>query len=74
MAEVIARTSIKRDNNLMYYVKSDGNVWATPRKRPGVAKGKARKIASTELTLDYSRFIYFIDKSGNVARAKRKNR
>ena len=34
MGEKIFKTGIKRDNDLMYYIKS-GDVWATPRKKPG---------------------------------------
>jgi len=34
MGEKIFKTGIKRDNDLMYYIKG-GDVWATPRKKPG---------------------------------------
>ena len=42
MGEKIAKLGIKRDNDLMYYIKN-GDVWATPRKKPGQPKGKAAK-------------------------------
>jgi hypothetical protein len=71
MTDKIARLGIERDTDLMYYIKPDGNVWATPRKKPGQPKGKARKIADTGLDLDYSRYIYFLDKDGDVARKER---
>ena len=45
MGEKIAKLGIKRDNDLMYYIKN-GDVWATPRKKPGQPKGKASKVAS----------------------------
>ena len=44
MGEKIAKTGIKRDNDLMYYIKN-GDVWATPRKKPNQPKGKAAKVA-----------------------------
>lgn len=71
MSDKIARLGIERDNDLMYYIKSDGAVWATPRKRPGQPKGKPRKVADTGLDLDYSQYIYFLDGDGDVARKGR---
>ena len=70
MSDKIARLGIERDNNLMYYIKN-GDVWATPRKQKGQPKGKARKIAETGIELDYSRYIYFLDGDGDVARKAR---
>lgn len=70
MGEKIARTGIVRDNDLMYYVKN-GDVWATPRKQPGKAKGKARKIAEAGVKADYSKYIYYLDGDGDVARKAR---
>ena len=32
MGEKIAKLGIKRDNDMMYYIKG-GDVWATPRKK-----------------------------------------
>ena len=62
----LVKLGIKRDNDLMYYVKN-GDVWATPRKRPGASKGKARKIADAGIEMDYSKFIYYLDSDGDVA-------
>ena len=70
MSDKIARLGIERDNDLMYYIKN-GDVWATPRKQKGQPKGKARKIADTGIELDYSRYIYFLDGDGDVARKAR---
>jgi hypothetical protein len=70
MSDKIARLGIKRDNNLMYYIKN-GDVWATPRKQKGQPKGKAQKIAVTGIELDYSRYLYFLDGDGDVARKER---
>lgn len=70
MSDKIARLGIERDNDLMYYIKN-GDVWATPRKQKGQPKGKPQKVASTGLEMDYSRFIYFLDGDGDVARKER---
>ena len=70
MSDKIARLGIERDNDLMYYIK-DGDVWATPRKQKGQPKGKAKKIAAAGLELDYSKYIYFLDGDGDVARKAR---
>lgn len=70
MSDKIARLGIERDNDLMYYIKN-GDVWATPRKQKGQPKGKAQKIAATGIELDYSKFIYFLDGDGDVARKAR---
>ena len=70
MSDKIARLGIERDNDLMYYVKN-GDVWATPRKQKGQPKGKPRKVAAAGLEMDYSRYLYFLDGDGDVARKER---
>ena len=70
MSDKIARLGIERDNDLMYYIKN-GDVWAVPRKQPGQPKGKATKVAATNLDLDYSRYLYYLDGDGDVARKER---
>ena len=70
MAEKIAKTGIKRDNDLMYYIKG-GDVWATPRKKPGQPKGKAAKVANAGVEMDYSKYLYYLDSDGDVARQAR---
>lgn len=70
MGEKIAKLGIKRDNDLMYYVKG-GDVWATPRKRPGQPKGKASKVAAAGIEMDYSKYLYYLDGDGDVARKER---
>ena len=71
MGEKIARTGIARDNDLMYYVKN-GDVWATPRKRPGHPKGRAERVAVVGIDADYSKYLYYLDGDGDVARKARK--
>jgi hypothetical protein len=71
MSEKIAKLGIKRDNDMMYYIKT-GDVWATPRKKPGQsAKGKAAKVATAGIEMDYSKYLYFLDGDGDVARKER---
>src|SRR4051795_9293152 len=70
MGEKIAKLGIKRDNDLMYYIKG-GDVWATPRKKPGQPKGKAAKVAAAGIEMDYSKYLYYLDGDGDVARKER---
>lgn len=70
MGEKIAKLGIKRDNDMMYYIKS-GDVWATPRKKPGQPKGKAAKVAAAGVEMDYSKYLYYLDGDGDIARKER---
>ncbi len=70
MSDKIARLGIERDNDMMYYIKN-GDVWATPRKQKGQPKGKPVKVAATGLEMDYSKYIYYLDGDGDVARKAR---
>jgi hypothetical protein len=70
MGEKIAKLGIKRDNDMMYYIKN-GDVWATPRKKPGQPKGKAAKVAAAGIDMDYSKYLYYLDGEGDVARKER---
>ena len=69
MAEKVEKLGVNRDKDFMYYVK-EGAVWRVQRKQPGVPKGRPEKVAdgSFEMNTD---FIYFVDKEGDVSRAKR---
>ncbi len=69
MAEKVAKLGITRDKDYMLYVK-DGNVWKVRRKQPGVPKGKPEKVADGGFSMD-NNYIYFVDKDGDVSRAKR---
>ena len=68
MAQKVAKLGIQRDNNFLYYIKG-GAVWQVPRKRPGMKKQKGSKLAPGGVTME-SGFIYFLDKSGDIARVK----
>lgn len=69
MAEKVARLGITREKDYMYYVK-DGGVWKVARKQPGVPKGRPEKVADGGFEMD-NNYIYFVDKDGDAARAKR---
>lgn len=76
MAQTIATTKARREPGFLYYVKK-GDIWSSPMKKPGgrSAKGKAARVVSTGVELDYSRYLYFVgtSKSGflTVDRAPR---
>ena len=69
-AEKVHQAGIKRDNNFMYYIKN-GDVWQVPRKKPGQPKGKASKVTSAGIEMDYSKYLYFLDSDGDIARKER---
>jgi hypothetical protein len=69
MAEKVAKLGISRDKDYMLYVK-DGAVWRVRRKQPGLPKGKPEKVADGGFQMD-NNYIYFVDKDGDVSRAKR---
>ena len=64
MAETIAKTGVKRDAGMLYYIKG-GNVWGSPLKKAGAPKGKAQKIADTAVETDYSKYMYFVGTDNN---------
>lgn len=70
MAEKVARTSIQRDNDFMYFIKK-GDVWRVPRKKPNQPKGKAEKVSAAGIDMDYGKYIYFLDGDGDIARQAR---
>ena len=69
MAEKVAKLGVSHEKDFMYYVK-DGGVWKVQRKQPGVPKGRPEKVADGGFEMD-TNYIYFVDRDGDVARAKR---
>ncbi len=69
MAEKVAKLGGNREKDFMYYVK-DGAVWKVQRKQPGVPKGRPEKVEDGGVEMD-TNYIYFVDKDGDIARAKR---
>jgi len=69
MAEKVKTLGVNREKDFMYYVK-DGSVWRVMRKQPGVPKGRPEKVTDGGFEMDTD-YIYFVDKDGDVSRAKR---
>ncbi len=70
MAQKVAKTGITReDKTYLYYIKG-GAVYQVPRKQPGARKGKSKKVVDAGMEMDAA-YIYFLDKDGDVSRAKR---
>jgi len=69
MGEKVAKLGVNREKDFMYYVK-DGNVWKVQRKQPGVPKGRPEKVSDGGVEMD-TNYIYFLDRDGDIARAKR---
>jgi HJR/Mrr/RecB family endonuclease len=69
MAEKVAKVGIARDRDYILYVK-EGAIWRVRRKQPGVPEVKPEIVADAGLTMDPA-FIYFVDKDGDISRARR---
>src|SRR6478609_10789316 len=69
MAEKVAKLGVEREKDFMYFVK-DGEVWKVQRKQPGMPKGRPEKVVDGGFEIDTD-YIYFVDRDGDVARAKR---
>ncbi len=70
MAEVLAKTGIKRESGYLYYVDKSGNAARVNMKRPGKPYKKKVEVLSKAGIKRADGYLYFIDKSGNIARAK----
>jgi hypothetical protein len=71
MAEVVSHVGVKRAAGFLYFLRGS-DIWRTPMKRaggPSVA-GKAEKVHAGNFTREDG-YLYFIDRNGNVSRAKR---
>ena len=70
MAAKVARLGIVREKDLLYFVKA-GAVWKTQRKQSGKPLGKPQKVVDVDADFDSSKFLYFVDKDGDVSRTSR---
>ena len=70
-AEKIVSAGIKQQADLMYYVK-DGDIWAVPRRKPGGKKEKATRLLQAGISMEYDKYLYFIDGDGDIARKRRR--
>src|SRR5213593_3088733 len=71
MAEVVSKIGVRREGGYLYFLRGS-DVWKTPMKRAGgpAVEGKAEKVASGDFKREDG-YLYFHDRNGNVARAKR---
>ncbi len=71
MAEVIAKTGIKKKSGFLYFVDKHGDVSCAAMSRAGRTKGKAKKTVVAKVGVKkVAGYLYFIDGKGNVCRAK----
>lgn len=71
MAEVVAKTGVKKHAGYLYFVDKKGNVARAAMSRAGRKKGKAKvEVVAKAGVKKVSGYLYFVDKHGNVARAK----
>ena len=71
MAEVVAKTGVKKQGGYLYFLDKKGNVARAPMSRKGRKKGKAKiEVVNKAGVKKQSGYLYFVDKHGNVARAK----
>jgi hypothetical protein len=71
MSEKIVKLGIARDPDLLYFIR-DGDVWAVPRRKPGQPPEPERKIADGAVEMDMTRYLYFLDEDGDLARVERR--
>lgn len=69
MAEIVAKTGVKKEPGYLYYLDKQGNVSRAKMARAGVKGGKPEKVTPASVKREPG-YLYFIDKNGNVARAK----
>ena len=69
MSDVVAKLGITRQPGHLYYVKKNA---VYKRKAGAKAGAKATRVAAFKGEMD-SRYLYFLDKQGNVSRAMRKS-
>ncbi|MBS3116655.1 hypothetical protein J4421_03610 [Candidatus Woesearchaeota archaeon] len=71
MAEVVAKTGVRKAAGYLYFLDKHGNVSRAKMSRAGRAKGKTKvELVSKVGVKKQKGYLYFIDKKGNVARAK----
>ena len=70
MANVIAKTGIKREKGFLYFLDKKGNVAKVAMKRAGKKADKKQTVVAKTGIKRKTGYLYFIDKKGNVAEAK----
>jgi hypothetical protein len=69
VAEKVAKLGIVRDKDHMLHVRDSG-VWRVRRKVPGVTKARPEMVGEFDHEMNAD-FVYFIDRDGDVSRARR---
>lgn len=69
MAEVVAKTGVKKVDGYLYFVDKNGDVSRVKMARGGKKGGKPEKVAKAGVKKEKG-YLYFVDKNGNIARAK----
>lgn len=71
MAEIVAKTGIRKEPGWLYFIDKQGDVSRALMARPGKKKfvKKREKVAKVGVKKTDG-YLYFVDKKGNVARAK----
>lgn len=67
MAEKIGTEKISREKGYLYFVGSDGCVWAVPMKHN--TGGRKKKVGSTKVSKQ-SGYLYYVGNDGYVYKAK----
>ncbi|MBI2665382.1 hypothetical protein HYX12_02050 [Candidatus Woesearchaeota archaeon] len=71
MAEVVAKTGVKKQEGYLYFLDKKGNVSRAKMSRAGRKKGKVKTEVVAKAGVKREKgWLYFVDKHGNVARAK----
>ena len=68
MAEVGARTGVRKESGYLYYLGKNGNVWRSKMARAGKGGGNAEEVAKAGVKRQ-SGYLYYIDKNGDVSRS-----
>ena len=70
MGHKVGDEKVNRENGFLYYIGSDGYVWAAPMKHN--KSGKKKKVSSKKVEKRKG-YMYYLGKDGFVYEAKLKN-
>jgi hypothetical protein len=71
MSELVSKIGVKREPGFLYFLRGS-DVYKTPMKRAGQPStaGQEKLVVAGNFTREEG-YLYFLDKNGNIARAKR---
>jgi len=78
LGEKLEELDIEKESGWLYYAKNVDGTLSVFRSKMNRGGGKMdnperEEIKSTDLKPDYSKYIYYVDGDGDIARAERKN-